>query len=149
RHREGDLPLSGRKRFLRVVGLQVLRTLIFIVRYLPFPVALALGRRLGDLMRLISKKRHRVAIKNLRLAYGETLTEQERERIARESFRHFGMFAIEAMKFAYVPHSEIERRIEVDEEAYSRFLAYLEARQTGCLYITGHIGNFELMARWG
>lgn len=137
----------NKKAIGRAVGRGVLRLVIFFVRLLPLPVGLALGRGLGTLMRLLAKKRYRVALKNLRIAFGDTLSEAERERIARESFRHFGMFAIEGIKFAYMPQEEVERRIAVDQEGYAEFEAIM-AEKKGCLFITGHLGNFEIAGGW-
>ena len=62
-----------RKQLLRTVGALTLRGLMLCVRTLPFPVALAVGRRLGDLMRVLSKKRYRVALKNLQIAFGDSI----------------------------------------------------------------------------
>lgn len=137
--------MNRKKAILRAIGRGVLRILILIVRLLPLPVALAVGRTLGDTMRRMSKKRYRVALKNLRIAFGDELTEAERHRIARESFKHAGMFAIEGIKFAYMPQAEVERRIQV--VGYEQFEPIM-ARKKGCLVISAHLGNFEVLARW-
>lgn len=123
----------------------VLRVVIFVVRILPLPAGLALGRGLGTLMRLISKKRYRVALKNLRIAFGNALTDAERGRIARESFRNAGMFAIEGIKFAYMPQEEVDRRVRV--EGYDKLEPVMNMKK-GCLFISAHVGNFEVMGRW-
>jgi Kdo2-lipid IVA lauroyltransferase/acyltransferase len=96
-------------------------------------------------MRWGSKRRYQVAVKNLKIAYGDTLPEAERERIARESFRNFGMFAIEVIKFAFMSEEEVDRRI--DGEAYAPFQELLEHKK-GALLITGHLGNFEIAGRY-
>jgi KDO2-lipid IV(A) lauroyltransferase len=134
-----------RKQILRAIGRQILIALIFVVRILPLPVGLAVGRTLGTLMRVLSKKRYNVALKNLRIAFGNELSESERHRIARESFKHAGMFAIEGIKFAYMPQPEVEQRIKVI--GYEAF-AEIMARKKGCLFISAHLGNFEIMGRW-
>lgn len=139
--------MSRRKAFGRAVGRAVLRGLILLVRPLPLPAALAVGRAMGSLMRLIAKKRYQVALKNLRIAYGDSLSEAERERIARESFRHFGMFSVELIKFAYLPREEVDRRMDVDEPGFEEFEALMREGK-GCLFILAHLGNFEIMARW-
>src|SRR5262249_34726095 len=129
----------------RATGLLVLRGAIFVVRGLPLPIALALGRGLGTIMRLLAKKRYHVALKNLKIAYGDAMPEKERERIARACFRHFGMFVMETIKFAYMPQEEVERRIQV--HGYEQFPELMQ-QQRGCLFICGHLGNFEIMGRW-
>ena len=137
--------MDRKKALVRGFGRVVLRVVIFVVRILPLPAGLALGRALGTLMRVMSKKRWRVALKNLRIAYGDSLTEAERERIARESFRNAGMFAVEGIKFAFIPQDEVERRIRV--EGYEQFEPIM-AQKRGCLFISAHVGNFEVMGRW-
>ena len=134
-----------RKALGRSVGRVILQTLVFVVRRLPLPAALALGRGLGTTMRVLAKKRYRVALKNLRIAYGDTLPQAEQERIARDCFRHFGMFFMESIQFAYMSDEEVNRRIDVT--GYAEFAELME-RKKGCLFISGHLGNFEIMGRW-
>ena len=117
------------------------------VRFLPLPTALAVGRVLGTIMRRLAKKRFRVALKNLDIAFGESKPRPDRERIARECFQHFGMFAVESLKFGYLPKEEVNRRIEVDPEHVRQFEEIM-SRGKGCLLITGHLGNFEIAGRW-
>jgi KDO2-lipid IV(A) lauroyltransferase len=142
---EGKCSLSRKKDILRAFGRGVLYVVIILVRALPLPAGLGLGRALGSLFCVASKKRYKVALKNLRIAFGDKLTETEREQIAKASFRHAGMFAIEGIKFAYMPQEEVERRIKVD--CYEDFEDAISGKK-GCLFISAHVGNFEIMGRW-
>jgi KDO2-lipid IV(A) lauroyltransferase len=139
--------LDRRKAILRAIGRGALRALIVLVRVLPLPAALALGRGIGVLMRCLSGRRYRVALKNLRIAYGDSLSDAERKRIARESFCSFGMFAVESIKFAYMPKGELNRRLTAERECAEVVLGALEEKK-GCLLITGHLGNFEIAGCW-
>ncbi len=136
-----------RKRIGRAAGLVFLKALILVVRLMPLGAALALGRGLGTFMRVVSRKRYRVALKNLRIAYGDELTDSERERIARESFRSFGMFMIEGIKFPFLPQEQIDRLFYVSEEQLQEYWEIM-SHGKGCLLITGHLGNFEIGARY-
>jgi KDO2-lipid IV(A) lauroyltransferase len=136
-----------KKRILRAIGRVVLRFLMFIVRLLPLSTALAIGRGMGFVMRTLGRKRYRVALKNLDIAYGDTMPQAEKERIARESFKHFGMFAIEVLKFADMTQEEVNTRFQVEQGPYEDFQKLME-KNKGCLLITGHIGNFEIAGRW-
>src|SRR5687768_6199347 len=118
-----------------------------LVRIVPLPIALSIGRGLGTLMRLAARKRYRVALKNLDIAFGDTKTVEEKERIARECFKHFGMFAVESLKFSYMSQDEVERRLSVGEESMNEFTE-LTSHGKGILLITGHLGNFEIAGRW-
>ncbi|MEP6757387.1 MAG: lysophospholipid acyltransferase family protein [Chthonomonadales bacterium] len=135
------------KDFGRAVGRVILRILIAIIRVLPLSVGLAIGRGLGKIMLALSKKRYNVAIQNLKIAFGDTITSAERDRIARASFEHFGMFAIEVIKFSTMPQAEVERRFDADPEEFAAFEELMK-REKGCICVTGHLGNFEVAGRW-
>ena len=139
--------MKRRKALARAVGRAILRAVILIVRALPFNTSLALGRGLGNLMRMLAKKRYRVALKNLRIAYGDTITESERHRIARASFQSFGMFMVESIKFGYMSKEEVTRRVHICNECYE-YYKRIEEHGKGALFITGHLGNFEILGRW-
>ena len=139
--------MSGRKRWGRLIGLGFLRTVMALVRPLPLPFALRVGRGLGALMRLVARKRYRVALKNLDIAFGDSKTEPEKERIARECFKHFGMFAVESLKFGFMSQEEVNRRLTVRDECWN-VLTELASHGKGILLITGHLGNFEIAGRW-
>lgn len=138
--------MSRKKTILRALGRVALRVFIATIRWIPLPTALAIGRGLGTLTRWVSGRRYRVALKNLRIAFGDALTEAERHRIAREAFKHFGMMAVEIMKFPFLSPQEVLRRIELTEEDY-RLLCSLLERRKGCLLITAHLGNAEIASR--
>lgn len=133
-----------RKEFLRAVGRVVLWGFIRVVRVLPFPLALAVGRWLGRLMCAVSKRRYRVALKNLQIAYGDALSPQQRHEMARQSFLHFGMFAVECIKFAYMSQKEALERIRTEGFEH---LQNVMRQGKGCLLLSGHLGNFEIGAR--
>lgn len=135
------------KRAGRAAGRGALIAMQAIFKRLPLDTGLAIGRKLGDLMRKVSKKRYGVALKNLQLAYGDALTEEDRERIARASFRSFGMYAIESIKFGYVSQEEVERRIKVDPADEIEFQEIM-AQGKGCLLVGAHLGNFEVAGRY-
>lgn len=133
------------KALLRWLVAALLRTLKRTARLLPLGVCQWLGRRLGDLVRLLQGRRYRVALENLRIAYGDALTEAERRRIARESFRSFGMLVMEGLKLPQMPPSQLLRRIEWDEDEMTAMMRAIPS-EIGLLAITGHIGNFEAPA---
>ena len=67
-------------------------------RRLPAPVALGIGRRLGDLARLALPQRHRLAVTNLAVAFPD-LSRMDRGRLALASWQHFGMTLVELARF--------------------------------------------------
>jgi KDO2-lipid IV(A) lauroyltransferase len=133
----------------RGLGRVGLRSLIQVLRRYPagHDRALALGRALGRLVWRTQPRRRTVALRNLHIAYGDTLAEAERLRIARESFEHFGMTAVETIRFAYMSDAEADALLHVDAPSYVELRDVL-ARGHGCILVTGHVGNFEVMGRW-
>lgn len=115
--------------------------LAFIARTLPRITALRLGERLGDLSRLIQKKRVATAAENLRWAYPEK-TSAEIDQDVREVFRHLGVSGIEMLRLDLF-------RGRADLDAYFTFsgLEHLEqayALNKGAFILTGHIGFWEV-----
>jgi KDO2-lipid IV(A) lauroyltransferase len=133
----------------RAAGRTALRGLIQAVRFLPggYAGALAVGRGLGGLLWRAAPKRRAIALRNLRIAFGDALDDAARERIGAESFRHFGMTALESIRFAFMPQARVDALLRVDPAAYDEFRA-LHAHGRGVLLVTGHVGNFEIMGRW-
>src|SRR5437773_656921 len=123
-----------------------LRALIFIVRILPLPVGLWIGRGIGLVLRPFFHRRFKFALQNLDLAYGDSITQADKVRIAKQSFINFGMFAIESIKFGYMPLEEVKRRLRVRPGGLEWFDEALKDR-TGCLVITGHMGHPEIPGR--
>lgn len=131
---------------LRRLGLLALQGLCLLVRVSPLSLSLAVGRRLGDLARIVSPRRRAVALKNLKIAFGDELTESARRRIVQAAFRHFGMFVVESMAFAYEPSDRLTRRLTVDPRIDAAIDRAMEARR-GCIIVTAHLGCFELPGR--
>ncbi len=121
--------------FIRLFG--------FFINLLPEGVALWIGRRFGNVMYLLDFEHRRVALENLRIAFGEEKTEAERRRIARNNFENIGMMAIE---FFRIPKMDLETyRKKVTVEGLDQALKVLDEGR-GALLLLGHFGNWELMA---
>ena len=131
----------------RSIGYWLLRGLLALMPMMPLGAVRFLGRRVGDLIRMASRRRRHIADHNLRLAFGDELTAIQRSAILRECFRQFGMFMFESMKLAFVPDREICELIslDVDSEKTAR-MALGEGR--GVIFVSAHFGNFEMAARW-
>lgn len=130
----------------RYVGYLVLRGCLVVVPLLPLGLLVWFGRRVGDLIRVLSRHRRRIADKNLRIAFNGELDPRRRAAIAAESFRQFGMFLFECMKFANLADSEARRHVYLDQDTIE-CLQRLRAMGKGIIFVSAHFGNFELAAR--
>ncbi|MEN9799911.1 MAG: hypothetical protein RL653_3608 [Pseudomonadota bacterium] len=129
------------KRGLRHVAI---RLVLAVVAGLPLEVASDFGRALGTLaFRLLGKQR-RLALEGLRSAF-PGMPEVERGALARACFRHLGQSAFE---LACVKQLERDaaRHLEWPAEDRAVLQAAL-AEGRGVLFVTGHVGNWELLAR--
>ncbi|MBI3784102.1 MAG: lysophospholipid acyltransferase family protein, partial [Deltaproteobacteria bacterium] len=84
----------------------------------------------------------RLAIDHLELAFGESLTPAARQHLARASFVNVSRYFCELAKI-----DEIRaRRSEYIEYEGLDVVEEIRRSGTGCIAITGHIGNWELLA---
>ncbi|MGH7895192.1 MAG: lysophospholipid acyltransferase family protein [Candidatus Binatia bacterium] len=110
------------------------------VGILPVPVALGLGRALGTAAHALLGTPRRLARTHVGLAFPE-LGATACNAIVQETFRHAGQSYAELAlwpKLARDPdYVRIENRAALDDAL---------AQGRGCLAITGHVGNWELLA---
>ena len=111
---------------------------------LPHRVALALGAAIGDLLYLCDRPHRRIALFNLRLAFPD-LSDAERTAILRRSCRNLGRVGAECTHLASLTPESLRDYVDVEEpDRWQAALAAAEER--GAVILTGHLGNFELLA---
>lgn len=131
----------GKQRFKDARALQWLWTRVMlgfmaVARLLPLPAARVAGRWLGRLAFVLVRGRRRVALRNVELAYGDTISAAEKRRIARGAFENFG---IVAMEFPHTPKAGKSKIVQV--EGRDR----LDESQGG-LFLSAHAANWEWLA---
>ena len=92
--------------------------------------------------RLMAKERSRID-RHLTLAYGDHLTSAERTAIGREFFINSGKNLADFLRFKKHYADEIAPLVAV--EGYEHYLNAFK-KGKGVIGLTGHIGNFELLA---
>ncbi len=133
-----------RKRVEGKLGSWALRLAWGLFQILPLGAAQKLGAGLGLLAYALSARYRRVAIRNLQRAFPDWTPAQVRT-TARRVFRNFGVSIAEFFKAPTMTRAQIEQRLTVVG------LEHLDAAfrmGKGVLLITGHFGNWELMARY-
>ncbi|WP_407653813.1 lysophospholipid acyltransferase family protein [Archangium lipolyticum] len=135
-------PLAKRlKRFLRYL---LVRVALAIVSRLPLGFARWLGAGFGRFAFAVAGGERRKALKSLARAFPEK-SDAERHDLARASFRHLGMAAFEVGATDSMDR-QLERLVHWPEED-RRILDTALARGRGVVFISGHVGNWELLAR--
>ena len=109
---------------------------------LPAPVALGLGRRLGEATALALPRRRRVALANLALAFPE-LPAVEHHRLARRSWQHLGMTVVELARLLGRPLEATLDEIALDGLEHLRGVMDRHGR---ALILTAHLGNWEYLS---
>lgn len=154
---EGAAPLPAREAlraaFRRAkwrLGLALFVVVSLPVVLLPRRLAVWLGGAAGALTFFFLPRVRRTAVGNIRtsLSYLETLPEWnpaggDPETIVRRTFANFGRTVVEVLKLYYGRGAGLMKRVE-----FRGIEHYERAREKGkgILFITGHCGNWELMA---
>src|SRR5215468_11096905 len=97
----------------------------------------------GALLSFVDRQRYKVALSNLEVAFGDRFSPQERRKIARESFQHFGRSMVDLL---WSPRLTLENFSQyIDLENFEE-----TARDTGpersLMIACYHYGNFEWLS---
>ena len=108
-------------------------------------MANALGAHLGAIAYRLMPSRRRIAIDNLKHGMGDTLSDDQIERVAREVFRNTGRTLFEFARFSKCRLEGI-RRVVVGAGLESMQKAHSDGR--GAIVATAHFGNWEILGPW-
>jgi KDO2-lipid IV(A) lauroyltransferase len=132
------------KRTRRTLRIWAIRLGLWLGAVLPFRLVWAVGGLIGRVAWWVGRSDRELALAHLALAFPER-SEAEREAIARATFLHYGHGAAEA---AQMP------RLDRILETYIAFAGEGEAMLRGAsqagkgfIFVTGHLGSWELLAR--
>lgn len=116
-------------------------TLLFLYSTALVPLGFArfLGRYLGRMAYYVVPRVRTVGLKNLHLAYGDTISEEEKKKILKASMENLGILAAE------FPHLPLLRSVKRDSLVRLKGLEHLDGSKGG-LFIGAHLGNWEWMA---
>lgn len=118
-------------------------------RALPYRVLKAVSSFLGAILYNMIPRRRKIAIRNLRIAFGNELSDREIKRIARQSCNSFFLMALEIIRspFQFEGDRILRNSRYRTEHLEALFLKakriHEEAR--GCIFVTPHLGNWELL----
>jgi KDO2-lipid IV(A) lauroyltransferase len=116
--------------------------LIKLIGSLPRPLARAAGITLAFIVYVLHPRLRRVGMRNLALAFPEK-SKRERRRILRGEFRSLGRQVAEVTLFPKYTVENVTQAVVYDGfENYDRAFA----RGKGVLFLTGHLGGWELSA---
>ncbi len=102
-----------------------------------------LGSGLGNLLYFVLKKRRRIALENLQIAFGDEMSTDEQAQICRRSFQQIGKTAIEFLRFPQLTFDNIWEEVTVEGKEH---LIQALNRGKGAIVFLPHFGNWELLA---
>lgn len=133
-----------KKRLERWMGSLFIRLTVRLASSLPLAWSGFLGRKAGNLLYFGWRRRRKIALCNLRLAFGGEKNEREIKSIARRSFQNLLRGLGEAIRFVFLPVECLERRLIIKgRENLSRALE----EGKGVIAFTAHLGCFPLIGR--
>ena len=132
-----------KQKFVRKIIRITLRGLIFSLGLLPRRIGTGLGGHLGGIAFYLLRRERLRALKNINIAMGATIELEQRRQIVKSSFQNLGKSLFEAVYLFQLSHSEIEKFVEIEGESCLRNAVDIGR---GIIFITGHLGNWELGA---
>jgi KDO2-lipid IV(A) lauroyltransferase len=121
-----------------------LRALVGGLGLMPRPAAIAVGRGVAGIAYRALRRLRGIGERNLARAFPH-LSRRERLRILRSSFDSLGRQLGEFCKFPRATRESLERIVEYDPASVAR-LEEAERLGRGVLFITAHLGGWELLA---
>ncbi|MDX1764647.1 MAG: lysophospholipid acyltransferase family protein [bacterium] len=134
---------TGRGPALQILSVTAVAVLTML-SWLPFGALTRVGAGLGELFFHLDRRRKTIGLDNLRLALGDTLSEDERLALLKRVYKNMGRSALE---FAGIPRLSVEKLERfVTIEGLEKLKAAKEAGQ-GIILLAAHFGNWELLAQ--
>lgn len=103
---------------------------------------LVVGKMLGRMMIIVSKKRFSVTLENLKYAFPDK-SDSWRRKTARGAYRSLGITFAEIAAFPWISDTEIPSMIEYEN---LHILGEKLRENKGLILLSGHFGNWELLA---
>ena len=112
-----------------------------LVRLLPLAAAFVLGKAGGEVAHQLLRGRRALALRNLRLAFGNEMSDAQLRGLNREHFRLLGANLVAGVKSSTMPNEKLWRRVEANVPD--------ERPEHGWIALISHIGNWELFSHLG
>jgi KDO2-lipid IV(A) lauroyltransferase len=132
------------KKFRNVLESAIVRSATWFLPRLPRRLLLVLSDAVGLLAYTLDHRGRSAAHENLRAAFArERITPEQVRRIARASYRNFARTFFDLFCSLKMTREQCAERVNIRwEDPRSEDIA----RERGCLWVTAHFGNFEMVS---
>ena len=120
-------------------------SIISVLNFLPRKSSISLGRFLGRLAYFIIADARKRTQNNLKIAFGKEKNQRELKKLALNVFENVGKNVVDAVRLKNMKCDQIEKITKIEGLEYFDN-AYKMGK--GVIPLTGHIGNFELLAAY-
>ena len=132
------------RRQMETKGHYLFRTFFFLLcigaRALSFNGAYRLGKIIGSIFYRSGLRRH-VAMTNLDIAFGDSKSTAEKEKIYRDSLVNFGQVIVNWLRLPFMKESFWKENVKFTNE---ELLKRVMNRKKGAILLAGHIGMWDL-----
>src|SRR6266480_2129185 len=111
---------------------------------LPLPLLFAMGQISGAVAWLVLARYRKLALRNVRIAFGDELSESEMRRIVRRHFKQLGANLLCSVKFTRMPTKNILERVHLENFEYVENCFQEKQPFVLCL---SHVGSWEFCTR--
>jgi KDO2-lipid IV(A) lauroyltransferase len=113
-----------------------------VINAVPFSIVQTIGKLGGRIFYFLFFARRKIAVSNIQTAFPEK-TKNEVRILARRSFENIGMTLFEFLRLKKITGKQLERIITYDD---NKFVSKTYNQNKGTILLSGHIGNWELLA---
>lgn len=110
-----------------------------VLPYLPRHLIFIISRVLGSLAFFVMIPERRVALANLDLVYGDSLSEAEKKEITRDSFQTVALMVLDCFWFTRKTEERLSTYVEFDSSCK------VYDRTKPAVVVTSHFGNWEVL----
>jgi KDO2-lipid IV(A) lauroyltransferase len=134
--------MAKHSKFQIVLEYALARSILASLGALPRRVAVAFGVTVGRVAYLLPGSLHRTGERNLEIAFPD-MDQHDRKRLLRGSFESLGRLLGEFSQLPKATPEKLRKLIEYDEVGL-RHLREAEKNKRGVIFLTGHLGVWEL-----
>jgi KDO2-lipid IV(A) lauroyltransferase len=131
------------KKFVDLLLFLLAYPVLYLLSFLPPTWAVRIGKWAGRLAFMVDARHRHITLVNLKVAFPDLLA-SERWKIARKAFENLGKTFLEIPGLARQRREDIQSRIRYVGVDRREWICARE--EGGALLLTGHLGNWEMMA---